>query len=143
MHQYLIRVAIPKGDQDIRPITIEPIFAKIFETILDTRICNVNDSFKTTDKYNGGFLKGSMTQDNLLILTACIKKQLCFGKPLYLAFVDFKKIFNYVNHNILFYKLIKGGISGKFFNIIKNMYTKVGAFIKINNTQAVGTTSVC
>ena len=128
-----LRVAIPKGDKDIRPITIEPIFAKVFETILDNRISNINEAFKKTDKYNGGFLKGSMTQDNLFILTACIEKQLCLGKPLYLGFVDFKKAFNYVNHNILFYKLIKNGLKGRFINVLKNMYSKAGAFIKVNN----------
>ena len=31
-------VAIPKRNNEIQPITIEPIFPKIFETILDNRI---------------------------------------------------------------------------------------------------------
>ena len=36
-------VAIPKGGKDIRPITIEPVFAKVFETILDNRKSTVNE----------------------------------------------------------------------------------------------------
>ena len=41
--------------------------------------------------HNGGLLKGSMTQDNLIILKACrpIQKQLFVDKPLYLDFVEF------------------------------------------------------
>ena len=128
-----LRVAIPKGEDDIRPITIEPIFAKILETIFDNRINFINDAFDKTDKFNGGFLKGSMTQDNLLVVTSCIQKQLSLSKNLFIAFVDFKKAFNYVNHNILFYKLIKSGISGRFFNLLRNMYSKIKARVKVNN----------
>ena len=95
-----LRVAIPKGENDIRPITIEPIFGKILETIFDNRITFINESFQKTDRYNGGFLKGARTQDNMFIITSCIQKQLCLGKNLYVAFVDFKKAFNFVNHKI-------------------------------------------
>ena len=126
-------VAIPKGNKDIRPITIEPIFAKVFETILDNRISFINEAFQKIDRFNGGFLKGSMVQDNLLILTTIIEKQMCLGKPLYFAFVDFKKAFNFVHHDMLFYKLIKTGMTGRFINTLKDMYSKIGAFIKVNN----------
>ena len=80
-----LRVAIPKGDSDIRPITIEPLFAKVFETILDQRVCFLNEAFSKGDRFNGGFVKGSMIQDNLLIIDSCIKKQLASGKSIYLA----------------------------------------------------------
>ena len=89
--------------------------------------------FNKTDQFNGGFLKGSMTQDNLLILSCCIDKQLCLGKPLFVSFIDFKKAFNYVNHNILFYKLLKANLTGRFLNILKDMYSKTQATIKVNN----------
>ena len=53
-----LRIAIPKGDNDIRPITIEPIFGKIFEIILEKRLWFLNNAFDRGDKYNGGFVKG-------------------------------------------------------------------------------------
>ena len=74
-----------------------------------------------------------MTQDNLLIITACIQKQLCMGNSLYVAFIDFKKAFNFVNHTILFYKLIKAGISGRVLNLLRNMYSKIKAIVKVKN----------
>ena len=58
---------------------------------------------------------------------------MALNKPLFLAFVDFKKAFNCVNHSLLLYKLLNSGIGGKFFKILSNMYSKLGAFIKINN----------
>lgn len=128
-----LRIAIPKGANDIRPITIEPIFAKIFETILDNRISFANESLNLNDRYNGGFMKGAQTQDNVLILTACIHKQLAQNNKLFVAFVDFTKAFNYVAHHVLFYKLLCSGMAGNFVNLLRNMYTKIQAYIKVNN----------
>ena len=128
-----LRVVIPKGANDIRPITIEPLFAKIFETVLDNRIIFINDAFKKTDVFNGGFKKGCQTQDNLLILTTCIEKQLALGQNLFVAFVDFTKAFNYINHAILLYKLLKTGITGRFFKTIKSMYSKIKGIVKVND----------
>ena len=58
-----LRIAIPKGEGDIRPITIEPIFGKIFETIIDMHLTFLSDANGHQDAYNGGFVKGSQTQE--------------------------------------------------------------------------------
>ena len=49
-----LRVAIPKGDGDVRPITIEPVFGKIFEMIMAQRLTFINESFNKHDQYNRG-----------------------------------------------------------------------------------------
>ena len=33
-----LRIAIPKGDDDIRPITIEPIFGRFVEILIEKRL---------------------------------------------------------------------------------------------------------
>ena len=128
-----LRSALPKEGGDVRPITIVPMYAKIFEMIIDNRITFINNAFRKQDIYNRGFLKGSRTQDNIFILTGCIQKQLNLGNKLFVAFVDFKKAFNYVNHNILFFKLIKSGLKGKCINVLRSMYSKIKARVKINS----------
>ena len=128
-----LRIAIPKSGTDIRPITIEKVFPNFFEMIIDNRLNFINDMFNKGDKYNGGFVKDSMTQDNMLILTSCIQKQLFLGKNLYIAMVDFKKAFNFVNHSVLFYKILKSGWSGRCIRLLINMYSKIKAKVKINN----------
>ena len=47
--------------------------------------------------------------------------------------MDFKKAFDFVNRDIVWYKLIKLGVRGKMLNIIKSMYAKVKARVKFNN----------
>ena len=109
------------------------MFAKLFEIILDNRRIFVNEAFGKNDAYNGGFLKGSRTQDNIFILSSCRNKLLNMGKGLFVAFVDFKKAFSYVNHNILFYKIFKTGFKGRVIKVLRNMYTKIKAVVKVNN----------
>ena len=127
-----LRIAIPKGGDDIRPITIEPIFGKIFEIIIENRLTFTKLALGRDDIYNGGFVKGSQTQDNMLIMTGCIQKQMSLNKNLYIALVDFRKAFNYVNRSILFYKLIKSGFKGKVIRLLRDMYSKIKSRIKIS-----------
>jgi hypothetical protein len=129
-----LRVAIPKDGGDIRPITIEPVFGKIFEIIIDNRLNFANEVFSKGDKYNGGFVKGSMTQDNMLILLGCIQKQTLQGRKLYMAFVDFKKAFNFINRKLLFFKIIRSGRFGRMVDLLRNMYSKIRARVKINGS---------
>jgi hypothetical protein len=41
------------------------------------------------------------------------------------SFVDFRKAFDTVGHEELFYKLRTIGISDLFYNVIKNMYSNI------------------
>ena len=41
---------------------------------------------------------------------------------LYVAFIDFKNFFDSINRKALFYKLLKYGIDGKVYELIKNAY---------------------
>ena len=47
------------------------------------------------------------------------------GKKLYCAFVDFRKAFDFVNRDILWFKLIKIGVRGKILNVMRGMYSSV------------------
>ena len=61
-----------------------------------------------------------------------IQKQLCQGKRLFIAFIDFKKAFNVVNRDLLFWKIIKSGLKGKLINILRSIYKQSHARAKIN-----------
>ena len=61
-----LRSSIYKAGDKLNPdnyrgVTVLPIFEKIFEIVVQRRLEFINDAFARTDKYNGGFLKGSRT----------------------------------------------------------------------------------
>ena len=51
---------------------------------------------------------------------------------LYCAFVDFRKAFDYISRDCLWYKLLKNGISGNMYDIVRNIYESVVSKVKIN-----------
>lgn len=74
------------------------------------------------------------TTDNIFILNSIITHCLNKNERLYCAFVDFTKAFDFVVRDILWFKLIKLGIRGKMFNIIKSIYNSVKSRVKHDNT---------
>ena len=84
------------------------------------------------DKYNGGFINGSRTPDNIFILNGLIQRQLILGQSLFVCFVDFSKAFDLVNRHILFFKIMKEGWQGRVIDSLRNLYTKTHFRVKWN-----------
>ena len=63
-----------------RGITVLPIFEKVFEIIVQRRLEFINEAFMSKDRFNGGFLKGSQTTDNLFILQSLIEATIPWTK---------------------------------------------------------------
>ena len=56
-------------------------------------------------------------------------------KPIYACFVDFRKAYDTVWRNGLFYKLLRNhNISPKFVRILQSMYTDISGKVRINNS---------
>ena len=53
-------------------------------------------------------------------------------KRVYAVFVDFKKAFDSVCRQALSLKLAKSGITGNFYNVLRNMYSNSNAYIKLS-----------
>ena len=69
-------------------------------------------------------MKNVRTADNMFILNGIVQKQLLIGKSLYVSFVDFSKAFDLVHRNILFYKLMRLGWSGRVVDTLRSLYSK-------------------
>ena len=84
-----------------------------------------------------GFRADYSTSDNIFVLQSLCQKYLRKPKHrFYAAFIDFKKAFDFVNRNKLLYVLLTKGIHGKMFKLLKDMYDKVSACVKIGNKRS-------
>ncbi|KAL9972248.1 hypothetical protein ACROYT_G018519 [Oculina patagonica] len=93
-----------------RPITLLSIPSKITESV----ICdNIDSHLKTVlQKNHWGYRKGVSTESLLLYLSETWKINIDCGKVIGVIFIDFRKAFDSVDHDILFYKMQACGIYG-------------------------------
>ena len=109
--------------QNYRGIALSDSISKIFCKIIDTRIVNyLKENGKMSNNQNG-FQKGLRTEDNIFVLKTLFDKYVTKAKSkLYIAFIDFKKFFDTINRKALFYKMLKYGICGKLYSLVKSAY---------------------
>ena len=114
------------------PITILAIVEKVFKVAVYRRMLFANEAMGKIDKYNGGFINGSRTSDNIFILNGLIQRRLVLGQSLFVCFVGFSKSFDLVNRHILFFYIMKEGWHGRVIDTLRNLYTKTHFRVKRN-----------
>ena len=130
----LINALHKKGDHacpdNYRKITITVAMAKIFDSILNSRLYFKNEAMSLDDPFQFGFTPARGTTDCVFVLDTVIKYQQKKKNPVYLCFVDFTKAFDYINRNAQYYKLHKQNMSIKMINIIMSMFDKAQAKVQ-------------
>ena len=122
-----------KSDPDnYRAIAVSSVMGKLFSTILLERLIKYRkDSFPDPPNQSG-FTKGAQTYDHILTMNTIASKYKKLKKPVYAVFVDFKKAFDSVCRQALFYKMTQHGITGKFYKVLRDMYSNSFAYIKLS-----------
>ena len=105
-----------------RGLTINSCLGKVFNSVINNRLIEFLDKNNIIDNKQIGFKRKARTSDHIFIVNALIQKYRKNKEHLYMCFVDFKKAFDSVWHLALKLKLLEYGISGKFYDIIDNMY---------------------
>ena len=119
--------------ENYRGITLLSVVGKLFTSILNARLNSWAEQYHIYIEAQSGFRKGMSTVDNCFVLQSLISHCLNTNKKLYAAFVDFKKAFDYVVRDVLWYKLIKAGVRGKILNVIQAMYNNIKSRVKFDN----------
>ena len=107
---------------------------KLFNGLLQNRLDKYLESNELLSKYQFGFRKNHRTTDNIFILKTLTNKYLGLKKQnIYACFVDFSKAFDTVDRTALLHKLYKKGIGGKFYKLIRNMYSHTKYSCKVES----------
>ena len=122
-----------KDDPDnYRAVAVSSVIGKLFSTILLERFIKFRNE-KCPDPPNQlGFTKGAQTYDHIFTMQTISAKYKKRGKPVYAIFVDFRKAFDSVCRQALFFKLAQSGATGKFYNVLRDMYANSYGYIKLS-----------
>ena len=117
-----------------RGISLLSCLGKLFLAILSNRLAKFTSETKILSESQLGFQKGNRTSDAHIIIRNLVDKY-CHkkGKKIYSCFIDLSKAFDTIPRDILLNKLQNFGIKGKFFNIIRGIYSNDTACVKIEN----------
>ena len=91
--------------ENYRPISILPVFSKILEKLVCNRVYNYFAENKLLFPKQFGFQINSSTEYAILELVRNITKSFEKNKHVLGIFIDLKKAFDTVNHEILLHKL--------------------------------------
>ena len=116
-----------------RPITLLTLLSKIFEKAIETRIRSFVAKHSILSPHQFGFQRGRSTADAISCLTEKIYNSLDSKEFNCTLFVDLKKAFDTVNHQILFNKLYRYGIRGVSLEIIQSYLLNRVQRVRIGN----------
>lgn len=121
-----------KDDPDnYRAVSVSSIIGKLFSTILLGRLIEFRKKHCPDPPNQLGFTKDAQTYDHIITMRTIISKYKKLKKKVFAVFVDFRKAFDSVCRQALFYKMAANGITGKFYNVLRNMYSASSSQIKL------------
>ena len=118
MWKQAVVIPLPKeGDTlnvgNYRPISLLPLPGKILEKIVHDRLMSYLEANNILDKNQGGFRKKHSTTDTIVKFTQEIFSAMNNKETSLVTFIDLKKAFDTVDHQMLIRKLELLGIRNK------------------------------
>lgn len=111
-----------------RGVSLLSCISKLYSSSINKRIvCYLESNDVLADEQNG-FRKERSCEDHLFTLNSLIHN----NSNLYVAFIDLQKCFDFVDRDIMLYKLLINNIDGKVYISIKNIYQSSESCVRIN-----------
>ena len=114
------KVKNPRSCNELRPISILPLPGRIIERIIHDQIKDFLETTMYLVPQQNGFRKNKSTTKALAAIIDRILIANDGGDLAVAVFLDFKKAFDTVNHQILIWKLERAGLSRELCNLIQD-----------------------
>ena len=124
----------PSSDKRVplnyRGISLLSCLSKLYSAFVNNRLTTYLENNDMLSDEQNGFRAERSCEDHVFTLSSIIR-----NKPsVFATFIDLKKAFDFVDRDLLLYKLLLLNIDGKIYNSIKSIYSKTTASIRVNGT---------
>lgn len=119
-----------------RPVSVLPQFSKILEKLFNKRLLSYMDKYNILDGNQYGFRSNHSTSLALFDMVENITESIDQGNYTAGVFIDLKKAFDTINHNILLKKLYHYGIRGVSLAWLKSYITNRKQYVTYNNFES-------
>ena len=125
----------PRNPLSYRGITLISIPCKIYADIINVRLKKWIDEYKLVADEQNGFRRNRSCIEHIYAVYSIINKRKMQKRSTFVCFVDAKKVFDRVQRDCLWYKLMSFGIDGKILKAIQSLYHDLRCAVKVNNLQ--------
>ncbi len=126
-----------------RPISILPVFSKVFERIIHKRLYNFLSHHNLLHHSQFGFRTNYSSYMAVLEAYNSIVSRLDDGNHTLGIFLDLSKAFDTINHDILLSKLHHYGVRGSALEWFKSYLTNRKQYVLFNNSKSYVSTVQC
>jgi len=119
----------PRIPMNYRGISLLSCVSKLYTSFMNMRLTSYLEQNDMLADEQNGFRKKRSCEDYVFTLNSIIKN----NKQVFTAYIDLRRCFDYIDRDMLLYKLLLNKIDGKLYNSIKNIYSSTVSTIRINN----------
>lgn len=119
----------PSVPMNYRGVSLFSCTSKLYSALVNKTLThNLENSNILVDEQNG-FRKYHSSEDHVFTLSSIIRN----NSAVFTAFIDLRKCFDFINREMIFYKLLLNGIDGKLYKSIRNIYQHSSSCVRIND----------
>ena len=137
-HKTIIK-PIPKSSKNdprlplsYRGISLVSCVYKLYSSLLNHRLVDHLERTGLLVDEQNGFRKNRACIDHIYAVTSIIRARIKQNMSTFVCFIDFKKAFDWIDRELLQYRLLKCGVDGKFYYAIKSLYQAPAACVRVN-----------
>ena len=132
----LFKKGNPELPSNYRPISLLPVFSKIFEKLMYRRLYKFLDIHKVLYSLQFGFQENHSIDHALVSLTEAVRNTLDNKRLGCGIFIDLQKAFDTVNHRILLSKLEHYGVRGCALEWFKSYLSDRKQYVSVNGSNS-------
>jgi hypothetical protein len=115
-----------------RPITLAVVVSKVYERVLQDRSMKHLEVHRTIPDEQAAFRAGRSAIDHVFVLSEIIAQRRERQQHTYLAFLDLSSAYDMTWRDGVWWQLLKSGIHGKMWRVMRDMYRSVRNRVNIN-----------
>ena len=131
---------IPKGSKkdpytplNYRGISLQSCVYKVYSGLLNSRISAYCEMLNLIEDEQNGFRKTRSCEDHIFSVTSIIQNKLNTKDSVFAAFIDLEKAFDWIDRDLLLYRLLQYNIDGKMYKCIKGLFHHNESCVRINS----------
>ena len=116
-----------------RGISLISCVSKMYSGILNCRIVAYCNSLGLFPDEQNGFRQGRSCEDHIFTLSSIIKSRLSMKQSTFCAFIDLEKAFDWVNRDMLMYKMLQNNIDGKMYWAVNSLLSNTFSCVQLTS----------